>query len=284
MRGVVLLLGVGAAALMLPGSSPAATATRALIITSEARTLSDLDDCEHFHTQNFTSFPAQAHAEEQREVPLSGVDLVKVRATESGGVLVRGWDRPVARLTVCKYAVGFTQPQADRSLSNVGVSIRNGEIATNGPDVNSSNVWWVHMILRVPRRANLDVASANGGIAIRNMIGRVTARATNGAISLASCAGENRLTTSSGGISLDHNSGSVDATTADGPISLKLHRDHALPTIDAQVDDERGEIVCNMKECAGGWTDGKRHMRIGSSSPLIHLATGRAPIVIEQVR
>jgi hypothetical protein len=283
MRRAGLLLAFGVSALIaLPAA--AAAPPRALILTLEARTLSDTDDCEHFHTQNITSFPAQAHTEEQRDVPLSGIDLVKVRATESGGVLVRGWDRPVARLTVCKYAVGFTQPQADRSLSNVAVSVRNGEIAASGPDVDSSNVWWVHMILRVPRRANLDVASANGGIAIRNMLGRVTARATNGGISLASCAGENRLSTGSGGISLDSNSGSTEATTDNGPISLKLHRDHVLPTIDAHVDDDRGEIVCNMKACGDGWTVGKRHLRIGSAAPFIRLATGRAPIVIEQVR
>src|SRR5713226_6820965 len=156
MRRAALLLALGAFAPLVALPTQAAAPQRALILTSEARTLSDVDDCEHFHTQNVTSFPAQAHTEEQREVPLSGIDLVKVRATESGGVLIRGWDRSVARLTVCKYAVGFTQPQADRSLSNVAVSIRNGEIATRGPDVDSSNVWWVHMILRVPRRANLD--------------------------------------------------------------------------------------------------------------------------------
>jgi hypothetical protein len=284
MRRAALLLTFGALAPLVALSVHAAAPQRALILTSEARTLSDADDCEHFHTQNVTSFPAQAHTEEQREVSLSGIDLVKVRATESGGILVRGWDRPVARLTVCKYAVGFTQPQADRSLSNVAVSIHNGEIAASGPDVNSSNVWWVHMILRVPRRANLELASANGGIAIRNMLGHVTAHATNGGISLASCAGENRLTTGSGGISLDMNSGSIDATTDNGPISLKLHRDHALPTIDARIDDDRGEILCNVKACAAGWTLGKRHLRVGSAAPFIRLATGRAAIVIEQVR
>src|SRR5260370_12382985 len=105
----------------------------------------------------------------------------------------------------------------------VSVYVRNGEIAASGPDVDSSNVWWVHMILRVPRRANLELASANGGIAVRNMLGHVTARATNGGISLASCAGQNRLMTGSGGVSPDPSSRRTQGNPRNHPLSLPPH-------------------------------------------------------------
>ena len=234
------------------------------MITAEDHSLGAADDCEHFHTQNSTSLPAEAHAEEERDVALAGIDLVKVRASESGGVSVRGWDRPVARLTVCKSAAALTDKDAQRALANVSVSIRNGEIVATGPEADPNGAWWVHMILRVPKRANVDVASANGGIAIRNMTGKVTARATNG------------------GISLDGITGNVEATSENGPISLKVQRDRAMPSLDAQIED--GEILCNAKACAGGWTDNRKRLRIGSAAPTIRLSTGRAPIVIEQVR
>jgi hypothetical protein len=238
--------------------------SRPLMITSEDHSLGAADDCEHFHTQNSTSLPAEVHAEEERDVALAGIDLVKVRASESGGVSVRGWDRPVARLTVCKSAAALTDAQAQRSLANVSVSVRNGEIVASGPEADAQGAWWVHMILRVPKRANVDVASANGGIAIRNMTGTVTARATNG------------------GISLDAITGAIDAASENGPISLKLQRDRAVPSLDAQIAD--GEILCNAKACAGGWTENRRRLRVGSAAPMIRLSTGRAPIVIEQAR
>lgn len=238
--------------------------SRPLMITAEDHSLGSADDCEHFHTQNSTSLPSEAHAEEERDVALAGIDLVKVRASESGGVSVRGWDRPVARLTICKSAAALTDAQAQHALANVNVSVRNGEIVATGPEADANGAWWVHMILRVPKRANVDVASANGGIAIRNMTGKVTARATNG------------------GISLDGISGRVDASSENGPISLKVQRDRAFPSLDAQIAD--GEILCNAKACAGGWTDNRKRLRIGSAAPMIRLSTGRAPIVIEQVR
>ncbi|MEO8034673.1 MAG: hypothetical protein ABI837_09590 [Acidobacteriota bacterium] len=252
-------------------------------MTSENHSLWDADDCEHFHTQNVTSFPAQAHSSEERDVSLAGTTTVKVRASEQGGVSVRGWDRTVARLTVCKYAAGLTQLQAEQSLGSVAVSIHNGEIVAGGPEAKTDGVWWVHMILRLPRRSNLDVTSANGGITIRNMNGRVTARATNGGISLASCAGENRISTGNGGISLQTITGPVDASTENGPISLKLTRDPELPSIEAQIDAD-SEILCRFKRCSTDLHASRRYLKMGSARPSIRLSSSHAPITIEQVR
>jgi hypothetical protein len=270
-------------AILLGATEVFAAVPRQVIMTSENHSLWEADDCEHFHTQNFTSFPAEAHSSEKRTVSLDAKRTLTIRASEQGGVSVRGWDRPVARLTVCKYAAGLTQLRAEQSLGTVGVSIRNGEIAAGGPDTTQDGVWWIHMILMVPRNSNLDVTSANGGITIRNMAGRVTARATNGAISLASCTGENKISTGSGGISLETMTGPVDASTTNGPISLKLAKDTGLPAIEAQIESD-SEILCRFKRCSDDLHVNRRYLRMGSAAPSIRLSTSRAPITIEQVR
>ena len=264
-------------------AAPASAASqRPLIITSADHSMVDADDCEHFHTQNFTSFPAKAHTEEQRDLTLSGIDLLKVRASEDGGVSVRGWDKPTARLTVCKYAMALSELAAQHALGNVSVSVRNGEIVSSGPEISSNQVWWVHMILRVPKSANLDVASSNGGIAIRNMSGKVTAQSTNGGISLASCAGENKISTENGGISIEKITGRLEANTHNGQISLKL-RDSVIPALEARTD-ETGEILCRKCESAT-WAQNRKYLRMGAAAqPSIRLTTGGASIVIEQVR
>ena len=254
--------------------------TRPLIVTQQDHSLAESDDCSTFYTQNTTSLPSEASAEEQRRINLEGVDLLHVRTENAGGVSVRGWDRPFARLTVCKYVAALNAPQAERALQTVAVAVRPGEIVAKGPELNATQTWWVHMILRVPRYANVDVAAANGGIAVRNMSGNITARATNGGISLAACTGENRVETENGGITLDKVSGRVDATTQHGPISLKVG-DEPFPTLEAHTEDE---IVCKLKACSDAFTSDHRRLRIGNATPQIRLTSLSAPILIEQVR
>ena len=259
---------------------------RPMIVTSQDHSLVTSDDCDHFQTRTITSFPEQVQSQEQRSVPLEGVDTLHIRASQEGGVTVKGWDRPIARLTVCKYAVGLTQADAQKTMRDVAVFYRNGEIATSGPETDTSRAWWVHMILRVPKSAALDVVSANGGIAIRNMNGRVSAHATNGGISLASCSGDSKLRTESGGISLDHVNGRLEAMTLNGPISLRVQPGDLTPAIEARTDDD-GEILCRVKACVDA-TPSKsgsgKVLRIGGAIPRIRLSTGKAPILIEQVR
>lgn len=279
MRSIVLILLAALAA----GPAAAAPPSRQLIGTMQDHSIADATDCEHFHTSTFTSFPARVQEQQQLEVPLAGIDLLKVRASQEGGVSIRGWDRPTARLLVCKYAVAQTHKQAKRALDGINVSYRNGAINALGPDINDTQVWWVNMILFVPKSAAVDVASSNGGIAIRNMSGRITAHATNGGISMAHCAGDNRVTTENGGISLEKISGRLDATTQNGPIALKL-RDTPMPAIEARTEDD-GEILCNLKRCdEATWTADRKLLRLGTTVPSIRLSTGSAPIMIEQVR
>src|SRR3954454_11758626 len=236
---------------------------RSMIVTSQDFSNLLADDCEHFHTRNVTSFPAVSRSQEQQEVPLQGIDILKIRNGEQGGVSIKGWDKPSARLIVCKEAVGFTQQQASRTLGAINIGFRNGEISATGPSIDESQAWWVHMILRVPKSARLDVTSSNGGIAIRNMSGRITARAKNGGISIATT------------------SGRIDATTENGPISVKLDRDTSL---EAQIADA-GEILCNPRLCrAQDYSANKKHLHIGSGAAAFRLYTTSAPIVIDQVR
>jgi hypothetical protein len=281
-RAALIVLGTLAVAI---GAS-AATPQRPLIVTSQDHSLVDADDCDHFHTSNLSSLPSLARSEEERSVPLANVKTLRVRTSHGGGVSIKGWNRPFARLTVCKSAVALSDEQARRALREISVAVKGGEVVANGPASTESQTWWVHMILRVPRNKNLDIAAANGGIAIRNMSATVTARSTNGGISLASCDGSNRLETENGGISLDKITGRVDAVAQNGPISLRL-RDLPLPGIEATTTEE-GEIVCNLKGCAGtlgDWAPDRKRLRLGGTlPPSIRLTSYSSDIMIEQVR
>jgi len=264
-----------------------AAVQRPLLVTTQDHSLVEIDDCEHFYARTVSSLPSRAQSQEQMPVALAGVDTLRVRSTEGGAISIKGWDRPVARLTLCKYAVALNDSDAKRTLHDVIVTSHNGEVSAHGPENGTTHAWWVHMILRVPKRVAVDVASTSGGIAIRRMNGRVTASATNGGISLAECAGDSKLTSDNGGISLEKITGRIDAAAKNGAISLKVTEGDPA-TIEARTDDA-GEIVCRAKICHDALSHriaGSKVLRIGggASEPMIRLHTGAAPILIEQVR
>ena len=166
-------------------------------------------------------------------------------------------------------------------LGAIRVSHLNGEITATGYPNDDTQAWWVNMILYVPRRATVDVHALNGGVAIRNMAGRITAHATSGGISVAQSSGRYKLSTESGGITLDRISGEIEAISREGTIALKIP--HAgLPTIEAKTADG-GHILCTFKDCESGlgvWAPDRKTLRINGSLAHIRLSTIGAPILI----
>src|SRR6476469_9123562 len=147
-RSALLVVATMFAKLCVCGSTQ-----RPLIVTQQDHSFVDSEDCSSFYTQNTTSLPSSASSQEQRRISLAGIDLLHIRTKNAGGVSVRGWDHPFARLTICKYAAALNNSQAVRTLQGVAVAVTPGEIDASGPELNSTQTWWVHMILRVPRSA-----------------------------------------------------------------------------------------------------------------------------------
>jgi len=196
--------------------------TRAFIATTQDR--GGVESCEHFHTTSFTTLGAQVHGEERRLLSISSQGRLSVTASQAGGISIRGWNRPEARLTVCKFAAAATLTEARNVLGSVSVTAaHDGRISPRGPALTADRAWWVHMILEVPRATALELAAANGGIAVRNMIGRIQAQTTNGRISLASCIGEPHLQTEGGGILVDHAGGNAEMQEASGA-GIHIHK------------------------------------------------------------
>lgn len=264
--------------------STSAFAARQIIGSEQDHSLAgEATDCEHFYKTTFTNLPSQMNDQEQREIQLAGIDLLRVVASDEGGVSIRGWNRPYARLIVCRYAVANTKSQAIRLLGAITVSHEKGEIRAFGPPHDNTQAWWVNMILYVPRRATVDVRAANGGVAIRNMSGNVTAHATSGGISVAQSTGRYKISTNSGGITLERVSGMVEASSREGAIALKVPADE-LPFIEARIAEGASEILCQLQSCGGGlWAADRRQLRLGHGTPTYRLTTNAAPIFISTV-
>ena len=280
MRGFLLVL------LTLLIALPAAARRERQIIGAEQdHSIAQVGDCDDFFKTIFTTFPQAANDQEQRELSLNGVEKVRVTATPEGGVSVRGWSRPNARLMVCRSAVAQTKVHASRVLASIKIRYTNGEISAYGPNSDETQAWWVNFILYVPRRTTVEVQASNGGVAIRNLDGNVTAHATTGGISVAQGSGSYRISTESGGITLDRLSGRIEAASNHGAIALKLSGTD-VPVIEAHTDNG-GHILCHLDRCESGlgnWTSDRKTLRIGGSSPSIRLTNAGAAIIIDHVQ
>src|SRR5215212_11424762 len=266
---------------ILASTASLRAAERQIVGGVQDHSAAQASDCDHFFTTTFTNFPAEANEQEQREISLAGVDQLKVIASNEGGVSIRGWNRPNARLIVCRTAVAESKMHAQQVLDAVSVSHRDGEITAKGPTTDGTQAWWANIILYVPRRAKLDVRAANGGVALRNLSGRVSAKTTNGGISVANSPGDFKIETESGGITLDRVSGRVEAISREGAIALKVDEAASVPTIEARAGGG-GSIICNLTNDAT-WDPTRKMVRIGDGYPEVRLSTD-STIMIDRIR
>lgn len=280
MRGFLLSL---AALLAIAIVQPAAAA-RQIIGGEQDHSLADAGDCDRFYSTTFTRFGTQVNDQEQRELSLDGVEQIRVTTAREGGLSIRGWNKPHARLVVCRSAVANTRQHALRTLGSITVASVNGEIAARGPQIDDTQAWWVNMILYVPRRATVEIQGARGAVAIRNMSGRVTASTTSGGISVAHSSGRYKINTDTGGITLDRISGVVEAASREGSIALKV-AGSVPPVIEARTA-AAGHIICTLKDCRNeldSTAASRTTLRIGSGVPAFRLATTGASIFIGPV-
>jgi hypothetical protein len=257
-----------------------AYADRQIIGGEQDHSAAQGSDCDHFFTTTFTNLPAEANEQDQREISLAGVDQLRVIAGIEGGVSVRGWNKPNAKLIVCRTAVAESMLHAQKVLQSVSVTHRDGEILAKGPAVDSTQAWWANLILYVPRRMKLDIRAVNGGVALRNLNGKVAAKTTNGGISVASSRGDFKIETESGGITLDRVAGRVEAISHVGAIALKVP-ETPLPNLEARAGGG-GSIICNLTS-DGTWDSTRKMLRIGEGYPDVRLSTD-STIMIDRIR
>jgi hypothetical protein len=280
MRALVLAL----AASMAFATAQARQLERPIIGAEQDHSLAaeDAGDCASFYRTTFSSFGAQVHDQSQREIDLDGIPQVRVSAAPEGGLSIRGWNKSDARLVICRYAVANTKAHAARVLQAITVKSRNGEISASGPQMDSTQAWWVNMTLYVPRRASIDVRAANGGVAIRNLSGRVTAFATTGGISVAQSSGHYSISTETGGITLDRVTGLIDASSRDGAIAFKV-ASSAMPSIEAKIADG-GRILCTLKGCEEALATARNRLKLGAEGvPDVRLSSSGGSIWIGPV-
>ena len=229
-----------------------------------------------------------------------GVRTLTVHAATNGGVYVLGTQDGTYSVTACKAA-------AFADSSSIRASISGGTVTADGPDRSD---WVVYFIVRAPRNASLDLSAHNGPVAVRDVVGTITARtqngplslknssgtidasAVNGPVSFAGDSGDVKLHAENGPVSVKLRStfwsgGSLDASTENGPLSLKLPENYRSGVV--VETDGNSPVSCKAAACKGvrafrddGEEDRPRRIELGSGSMAVHLSTSNGPLSIKE--
>jgi hypothetical protein len=260
-----------------------------------------VSDCSELHIR-FDDRDAVVRSEE-RTLSKADAPTLRVRPHTNGGVQVQGWDREVYSVTACK-AAGGSGADADRILSQISLSVQNGEVSTKGP--GDEDQWTVYLLIRAPQVAAIDLETANGPISFYNVDGKLTARAKNGPISLHDFSGEAEIIATNGPIDITGSSGNLRVHTQNGPISVALAGttwSGAGLSADAEngpltllvPSDYRSSFVvestnhapvsCQARICDNArktWDDEHRRIEFGNAPAMIRLSTVNGPVSVRQ--
>lgn len=146
----------------------------------------------------------------------------------NGGVAIRGWaDDSIA--VFAKIQAWAESDDEARELAR-GVRIVTGDagIRAEGPSRTGRREGWaVSFEVYVPHRTDLNLATENGPLGVRNVTGRMTLEAHNGPVSLAGVGGSVRARVQNGPLHVEltgtrWDGEGLDAETVNGPVDLEI--------------------------------------------------------------
>jgi hypothetical protein len=243
-----------------------------------------------------------ARAEQGFTLARGATPSLQIHLADSGGMSLSGWDRQEYGITACLAVGARDGDRAAGVLQQIGVALDRGRMSVRGPDGED---WLVYVIVRVPEGAALDLESINGPIGLREVSGRIKARAQNGPVSLSNCRGDVDVQVQNGPLSIQAGGGrqrlrvengplaialegrrwegeGIDARAENGPVSLKFPDDYQSGVRLEMA--EHSPLRCRSAGCRGwfgGDDDGLRRLDFGSSSPVIRVSAGNGPVDIK---
>jgi DUF4097 and DUF4098 domain-containing protein YvlB len=292
-----------ASALIAIGLSAAPAAPRRHSVSTHDGHRHPTTDCGDLHIE-FDNRAAVVRSE-TRTLSKAEAPVLKVHPHANGGTQVVGWDQNNYSVTACKAVA--PGDDAERTLSQITMSIENGAVSTHGPSGEDED-WTVYLLVRVPKSAVIDLDTMNGPISLYDVDGKLTAHAHNGPISLKNFSGDADITAQNGPISVEGSAGNVRIRTENGPISVDL-KGTSWSGAGLSADAQNGPVTlrvpsgfqssfvvestnyapmsCHARICDSAqktWDDHHRRIEYGAAPALLHFSTVNGPVSVEQAR
>ena len=209
-----------------------------------------------------------------REQTISNRSVLRVDGRENGGIEIIGADRNdilvISKINAWASSAAEAKELADRIKIEVGDDIR-----ADGPSTRWRSSWSVSYEIYVPRKANLDLSTNNGGISIENVDGRIEFEANNGGVSLVNLAGAVRGSTSNGGLEVEltgdkWNGDGLDVRTTNGGVQMLIPSNYSAQLETGTVN---GGMNIGFPITVQGRLNRRLTTQLGSGGPLVRATT-----------
>jgi len=221
---------------------------------------------------------------EVREESLRAGGTLTVDGGQNGGATIRGWDGDQVRVSARIQVYAPTEARARELARQVTVRTTGSHVRAEGPEQSRGTGWSVVYDIQVPRRQDVSVVTRNGPLAVEDVRGRMTLRASNGPVSLRRVGGTVHARVQNGPLNvvLDGdrwNGDGLDAESVNGPVTLVVPRTYSAQL---EVGNVNGPVNVDLP-LPEGFRSG-RHLKttLGGGGAPVRVVTTNGPLTVRR--
>jgi len=203
---------------------------------------------------------------------------------DNGGVSFYGWDKNEVLVRALIQGTGDTRAEAEAMAKDIKIETDGDRVRAEGP-TSRRHAWWsVSYEVYVPRKANLDADTHNGGISVEGVEGKMDLRAVNGGITLREVGGDVRAETTNGGVNALLSGTSwkgegLDLSTTNGGVGLEIPRGY---NANLETGTVNGGMNIDFPITVQGIIGRRITTKLGSGGPRVRAMTTNGGVRIRE--
>lgn len=240
-------------------------------------------DCRNSNNWSDEKLVTKCEIREQT-LALSG-STISIDGRQNGGVTVKGWDTNSILVRARVHVAAPTDGEAVGLAGMIRIETGGAKIYANGPESRKGYNWDVNYEVFVPRRADVEVETHNGGIVISEVSGRIDFTAMNGGVVLRRIGGTVRGSTTNGGLVIDlagdHWEGeTLDVRTTNGGVVMTVPETYSARLETGTVN---GSISVDFPVTVQGRITKELAVNLGSGGATVKAVTTNGGVRITRV-
>ena len=155
-------------------------------------------------------------------------EALTVDPGNNGGIHIQGWDEDSIAITARIAVQAYSAADAEAIARDIKIEASGATIRATGPrDLGRNKHWSVNFIVMVPQKTSLTLATENGPLSVRDVIGNMDLSTSNGPLSLYAVGGDVHARAQNGPLTVKLDGSrwegaGLDAETMNGPAHLLI--------------------------------------------------------------
>lgn len=207
-----------------------------------------------------------------------------VDGRDNGGVSFYGWDKNEVLVRALIQTNADTRAEAQALAKEIKVLTDGDRVRADGPVSRRYANWSVSYEVWMPRKANVDADTHNGGISVEGIEGKMDLRAVNGGISLKEVGGDVRAETTNGGVTAQlsgtkWNGEGLDLQTTNGGVGLEIPRGY---NAELETGTVNGGMNIDFPITVQGFIGRRITTKLGAGGPRVRATTTNGGVRIRE--